>query len=1141
MLTQLAKTLFCLLLLYFCFPQNVKAQMNPNWEIRSHFDFYFNPYFINKDYGFIFKAGRGGPHPWYIDNVPFQIHRTTDGGKSWTRCSTPGMGEVSQDMCFVTAERGYIALTTVTAGNQSGSLTGGGIYETLDSGKTWKLITPAGMSFTSVYAFGEVVLGTPGYQWPGKIRGIGTSLDRGKTWRWQDEQISSPQWGASIRGNQDGDVLSVGVWGGVDEFGAYSQDSGKTWKQTQAGPECWTSYVIPHSKYAFRASEAERVDGNEVLDDGEILRSTDGGMSWAICYKTPGLSPTGGMQGGGCRTVYVQRSSYSSLADSGLLRTTDLGATWKSVGGPPGWTDTRFSVTGNGAVVYVTDMDNNLWRTTNGGDGTLTSDPAGEKISARTRVGDTVRSRLCDSLLLTFRSSYVAECTSGQLGDLLLAGLDPSNYKIEVKHLSNGQDSIYVWIYPEVVGKSKLDLTLRFQREDFSSRDTTLSTWLVVDNNPGKLLLSGKSSIDFGTQSLCSPIKLEDSIRLSAEGCEPVTVESVRFESDDAQAGYSFADAVSFVLSPSAHRSFKVNFLPTKAGLFTGRIIVKSVGRDDTIHVSGEAVAESRSIRLQADTVVSSICDSVEMTLNLTNTSCKVMSVDSLTMVDPLSVLPGQLPLAIQAGKSIQLKLRVKAQSIGVQTASVVAHLRLVLQSGTINIDTVLPLIVNGLRGTAATVLSDTTIDVGKVSICSSAERTFGILSFGCDSLSVERVSLSSDQQGFTLTSYPVQLIASGGSGTIAFKFIPPGVGPYTTTLRIQTNAGERMVTLRGEGVAGDRILAASEQSIDLGQNSVCVTPGKDLTLTNNGCDTLTITSADMDGSFVLMGIDLPLKLAPGESRSIVVLSLIDTLGHQASSTGSLSFVIDADNAILPIALTRGYVYPRTIDLDLKLTTANSTQANSAHNNERVSLKLTSLGDMTDVTDMKFDLVYDADLLSHMTLSNGTIISSSPAGNGLTRTRLELVNTQGPELTTIDLLTRLSIEGATPITIENVRLNDTDAQFEQCVASVGTTGAATFSYLYDCSEHSLQKYLRSGELPLRIISIRPNPVDEKLIVEVESQSEVKIEVVDLLGKLIQHKVGAREITIDLSGLSSGQYLLSVSAGSSTQIRSLIKR
>lgn len=136
---------------------------------------------------------------------------------------------------------------------------------------------------------------------------------------------------------------------------------------------------------------------------------------------------------------------------------------------------------------------------------------------------------------------------------------------------------------------------------------------------------------------------------------------------------------------------------------------------------------------------------------------------------------------------------------------------------------------------------------------------------------------------------------------------------------------------------------------------------------------------------------------------------------------------------------------------------------------------------------------------------------------------------------------RLAVSAQTPIMIENVKLNQADAAFENCVARVLSSNGSDFSYLYNCGDGALQDYLRDGSLPLRIVSMRPNPVDDVLVLETESRSDVQVQIIDPLGRMMRERTGIKSFEIDTRSLSSGLYFVRVASADGSQVRSLVKR
>jgi hypothetical protein len=177
------------------------ASANAQWDWNLVKDSAtMEPYFINVNYGFL--------HPieyWHVGLVEFgetvfqddhHILRTTDGRKTWREPRDYGgmLGRV-RGMFFLTPSRGYVA---VAQSNTSVSAESGGVFETLDSGETWRRISPFGIGYDAVYAIGDTILATatsisdrqdiPKNELTA-ASGIMRSTDRGATWSTSDRAV----------------------------------------------------------------------------------------------------------------------------------------------------------------------------------------------------------------------------------------------------------------------------------------------------------------------------------------------------------------------------------------------------------------------------------------------------------------------------------------------------------------------------------------------------------------------------------------------------------------------------------------------------------------------------------------------------------------------------------------------------------------------------------------------------------------------------------------------------------------------------------------------------------------------------------------------------------------------------------------
>ena len=70
----------------------------------------------------------------------------------------------------------------------------------------------------------------------------------------------------------------------------------------------------------------------------------------------------------------------------------------------------------------------------------------------------------------------------------------------------------------------------------------------------------------------------------------------------------------------------------------------------------------------------------------------------------------------------------------------------------------------------------------------------------------------------------------------------------------------------------------------------------------------------------------------------------------------------------------------------------------------------------------------------------------------------------------------------TPITMSNLQLNGGDQNFANCILSADTTNS-TFNLIAVCGDSTLSKFM-NGILPMKIISLRPNPAQDEIIIDV---------------------------------------------------------
>lgn len=352
--------------------------------------------------GFFFDEQNGftGSGSWNT-KLPALIRRTRDGGKTWTLCTTPPERGFVSSIIMKDVLTGYASIMSGDSIPAASS-----IWKTIDGGITWFDNSHGNSTFSScVYKTNTTLIRT---QW--------SNYDPGEFS--EDDGVSyTSVSGSLIDSNQDfsngidfSDDRSGVVVEGESGIGILpcwiTQDGGISWNAGDILPEAWSVYAVKGTQIFLALPEdLQSAPGHTVF------WSQNGGVNWEVRSNgVEALSFTGHIAGVG-NTVYVQADNVSRR---GILRSDDLGLTWKDVGGPSNLRDTRFVVTGcKGQVVYAFDDIGNIWKTTDGGDGTLFVASNGDLLAVpedsiymETRYCQPVRRYIhltnssCDSLII---------------------------------------------------------------------------------------------------------------------------------------------------------------------------------------------------------------------------------------------------------------------------------------------------------------------------------------------------------------------------------------------------------------------------------------------------------------------------------------------------------------------------------------------------------------------------------------------------------------------------------------------------------------------------------------------------------------------------------------------------------------------
>jgi hypothetical protein len=193
---------------------------------------------------------------------------------------------------------------------------------------------------------------------------------------------------------------------------------------------------------------------------------------------------------------------------------------------------------------------------------------------------------------------------------------------------------------------------------------------------------------------------------------------------------------------------------------------------------------------------------------------------------------------------------------------------------------------------------------------------------------------------------------------------------------------------------------------------------------------------------------------------------------------------------------------------------------------------------------ISFDLTLNGDILDYRGVSTSipgatislTALSPAPLPEYRARVIIRGANMALDSLVPvadIQFQAMVAKEMKTPITMTNVMLNGGDADYKNCVLSADTANTS-FDLVAQCGDLTLSRYL-NGILPLDIISIRPNPAQDEVVIDVINplgHMQCAPTVFDALGAKVYSEIrnipsGQSSIHLPIHDLAPGVYFVRV--------------
>ncbi len=1112
-------------------------------------------FFFNANRGIITVDGEDADPQSGTPIGPPRIYRTYDGGQNWLPSFVPnGYGAVAfNDLHMTDSLNGWVVFEVPRYGSN--------IWRTTDGGVSWYEINGTVEEGTSVYETPAGLLYTD--------RGVRTALNRG-LYISQNKGSSFIQLSnTGLNGLDFVDNLH-GIASTFNSTTLYTDNGGLSWQQTSQTTEAWGVYGEKGTSNFVIVGEQRSGSTNA---NSTVARSTDYGLSWNN-IATIALRNTGHIEGVG-KNIYVQ-VDFNYLPASGMYRTTDGGFSWKSVGGPSNGRDTRFCVTGcNGAVVYAFDVYGSVYKTMDGGDGLLKEDINSLTFTNKqmsftadvcTNDNDSTRfiNPTCYPLTITainFSNLSDEAVTSGALSFISKPNLPIT--------LQPGQSAAVRVKWDPVKSSQSLPSSFQFVRfqcisqSGFGTFDTLIP---VRATSLGKQVVANfdSSSYSFAPTDFC---RYRDTIiHIKNPSCDTMHLTSAVLDNITnwrilTADGQDLPLTLPIVIPPGAQITVKIRFLPTKTGVETGNIAIQLVQRSiiaDTVVSMQATTFRSASISTLEMVDFGSIsqCITIDTIVAYKNESCEDLVIDwaDISPVGAFTIInPPLFPIILKPDSILTLQIHYLPTKNLLENAQLDFH---ATATGDALMITMF-LFGLGTPGTSQYIASidDSPLVFTPTNFCGIGDTLrFTIKNPGCDSMTIEDVLQTSSSTGvfsYSTSSVIPKVILGGGDSLLVTLFCEPTtIGDHTASIRVRFKLADGSIrdtiyTMSFSVSRGPRTFTVSPASIDYDALALCRERDSVITITNTGCDELTIDSVQLSEAHYnfLPGQTYPIVIPRSGSITIPIRYSSPTPG---TYSGDITIFTNADT--LPIQTVQ--LSGNTLDKDyLTLTLENLAIDPNAGD----TIKIAVLADRDwigkGVKDVSFKIRYNTDLLTYFNTTEppatdmtAKVTQTSP-DEGFVEITISSDNEvrfeKGSPLAVVDMITALTDTLYTPLTLYDIRINSGDVYYKDCILAASER-SDDFTLYLECGDAPLQNFL-SGTPILFVANPTPNPLTQqsgyKLHLPITSSidGEALLRLVDVngiernvysLGKLTK---GMNSILLDLSGYESGiyQYLLTI--------------
>lgn len=705
------------------------------WRLIAHFQNTVNSsFFFNEQRGFV-----------GIDGI-FGIKRTYDGGQNWFDCSIPpGYDGIISDIFMKDSLNGWAGVDVPYNGPING------LWYTSDGGVTWNE-SNAGHEITSVYETSSAIICGSRYF------ALAYSTTKGA--------VFSPSKNDDYNGiNFTDDLHGVAseyrsAFGNNYPPASWTSDGGLTWSQSQGiAEEAWGVYAEKGTSNFYIAGEKTAGDRSNWEN---VYKSTDYGMTFNPVGQIQ--ERTTGHVGGSGHVIYVE----SDISSNGMLRSTDGGVTWVNVGGPNNFRDTRFSVMGClGGIVYAFDIQGNVWKTNDGGNGDIHELPHNPNV-----IPDhlDLSADLCHDQLANL---YYNNLSCDSLNIVSIQFIDSTDPAVASGALSFTK---YPTL-PQVIAPTKADyLTLSWQPVKMGVAKPLSTTYIKIHSTMlGETIIMdtliavnsqsfgfipsfslSAANVKFDSLNMCSRF-IDTTLSFTNQSCDSLWLDSANLSASGDWQVLDLQTMLPIVLpiglAPSETASFIVEFMPSIIGAQKANLklhfIHQGLSKDTSLSFSGISY---RIVQVSADPNIAiaptSICASIDTVISFHNLNCDTLTIDDILNNNSAifsDITGATFPLLLPPGATFNYRVHYNALKNVTSGAGITFLYHLGQDSGVVR-STISGKGIPGASAFQTTVSTSQLAFTDKVACSPQDSLVFMISNPGCDTLTVLNSSISFSQ-----------------------------------------------------------------------------------------------------------------------------------------------------------------------------------------------------------------------------------------------------------------------------------------------------------------------------------------------------------------------------------------------------------